>query len=79
MLLPLGAWFAASSRAGFEGKTLSNLSLEPLLVILLSLAVFWGWFLTARKGLKPAAGIFLLIILLAAALAVHRLVPPLNE
>ncbi len=52
---------------------------EPLMVLLFSVAVFVMWFWMARRGLRPSVGIFLLIILLAAALAVHRFVPHLRE
>jgi hypothetical protein len=77
--LPLGVWLTATLRSGFQEKSLSNLSLEPLIVLLFSVAVFVMWFLVARRGLRPAVGIILLIIVLAAALAVHRFVPHLRE
>ncbi len=79
IVLPLSAWLAASLRSGFHEKSLSNLSLEPLLVLVFSVVVFVMWFLVARSGLSPAVGIVLLIILLAAALAVQRFVPHLRE
>ena len=79
IFLPVSVWLAASLRSGFREKSLSNLSLEPLMVLLFSVAVFVMWFWMARRGLRPSVGIFLLIILLAAALAVHRFVPHLRE
>ena len=77
--LPEGAWLAASLRSGFREKKVSNLSMEPVLVAILSIAVFGAWFLMARKGLKPLAGFILLILLSAAALAIQRYVPALHE
>jgi len=53
--------------------------MEPLVVLLFSIAVFVMWFLVARRGLRPVAGIILLILLLAAALAIQRFVPHLRE
>jgi hypothetical protein len=79
IVLPLGVWLAASLRSGFHEKSLSNVSLEPLVVLLFSIAVFVMWFLVARRGLRPVAGIILLILLLAAALAVQRFLPHLSE
>ena len=79
IILPLGVWLAASYLSGFREKSLSNLSLEPLMVAVCSLVVFFGWFLVARRGLRPLVGIILLITLSAAALAVHRFVPGLRE
>jgi hypothetical protein len=79
IVLPLGVWLAASLRSGFHEKSLSNVSLEPLVVLLFSIAVFVLWFLVARRGLRPVAGIVLLILLLAAALAIQRFVPHLSE
>jgi len=77
--LPLGLWLTVTLETGIHGKSLSNLSLEPLVIALLSFAVFAAWFLLAQRGLRPLVGIVLLIILLAAALAVQRLVPSLHE
>jgi len=79
IVLPEGVWFTASLRSGFREKSLSNLSLEPLLVALSSIAVFVMWFLVARRGLRPSVGFILLIILSAAALALQRFVPGLRE
>jgi hypothetical protein len=79
IVLPVSVWFAASLRVGFREKSLSNLSLEPLVILLFSVAVFFLWFLVARRGLRPSVGIILLILLLAAALAVQRFVPHLRE
>jgi hypothetical protein len=79
IVLPLGVWLAASLRSGFHEKSLSNVALEPLVVLLFSIAIFVMWFLVARRGLRPVAGIILLILLLAAALAVQRFVPHLRE
>jgi predicted amidohydrolase len=79
IVLPVGVWLAASLRSGFREKSLSNLCLEPLMIALLSIAVFVMWFSVARRGLRPSVGIILLIILLAAALAVQRFVPHLRE
>ena len=79
ILLPLGVWLAASFRSDFRGKSLTNLSLEPLTVALSSVVVFFAWFMVARRGLRPLAGIILLVLLSAAALAIHRLVPGLRE
>jgi hypothetical protein len=79
IVLPLSVWLAAALRSGFHEKSLSNLSLEPLIVLLFSVAVFVMWFLVARRGLRPTVGIILLIIVLAAALAVHRFLPHLRE
>lgn len=79
IVLPLGVWLGASLRSGFQEKSVSNLSLEPLVVLLFSIAVFVMWFLVARRGLRPVAGIILLILLMAAALAIHRFVPHLRE
>jgi hypothetical protein len=79
IVLPVGVWLTASMRSGFSEKSLSNLSVEPLMVALLSIAVFVMWFLVARKSLRPSVGIILLIILMAGALAVQRFVPHLRE
>jgi hypothetical protein len=77
--VPLSVWFAAGHGRGFEGKSLSNLSLEPLLITLASCVVFVAWALASRGGLKPLSGVILLIILSAAAFAVHHFVPGLRE
>lgn len=79
IVLPLGVWLAASYLSGFREKSLSNLSLEPLVVALFSVVVFFAWFMVARRGLRPLVGIILLIVLSAAALAIHRFVPGLRE
>ena len=79
VLFPLGVWLIAASRSGFHGMTVSNISLEPALVALLSVAVFLAWYLVAGKGLTPSTGIVLLIILSAVALALQRFVPALRE
>jgi hypothetical protein len=77
--LPLGLWVTATLGTGIHGKSISNLSLEPLFVALFSIAVFAMWFLLQQRGLRPLVGIMLLIILSAAALAVQRFVPSLRE
>jgi hypothetical protein len=79
VVIPVGVWLTASLRTGFRNKSLSNLSLEPLLVALLSVAVFLVWFFVSRTRLRPFVGIILLVILSAAALAVQRFVPGLRE
>jgi glucan phosphoethanolaminetransferase (alkaline phosphatase superfamily) len=79
VLLPLGVWFVAGFSRGFEGKSLSNFSLEPLLVIVASCLVFFAWTLVARRGPKPLAGIILLLLLSAGAFAVQHFVPGLRE
>ncbi|HEY6928068.1 MAG TPA: hypothetical protein VJA66_00195 [Thermoanaerobaculia bacterium] len=79
VLLPLSVWFAASLRHGFEGKTLSNLSLEPLVVIVASCLVFYLWTLGARGGPKLLTGLILLVILSAGAYVLQHLVPGLRE
>ena len=79
VVIPLSVWLAASFRTGFHDKSLTNQTLEPSLVVLLSIAVFAAWYLVARKGLRPFVGITLLILLSAAALAVQQMVPGLRE
>jgi hypothetical protein len=79
VVLPLSVWFAAAHRGGFEGKSLSNLSLEPLLVSVASCVVFLAWVLVARGSLKPMLGIILLIILSLGAFALQHFVPGLRE
>jgi mannose/fructose/N-acetylgalactosamine-specific phosphotransferase system component IID len=79
LVLPLSVWLTAALRSGFREKSLSNLSMEPLMVAIFSVVVFFAWFLLARKGLRPLVGIILLVVLSAAALAVHRFVPGLRE
>jgi hypothetical protein len=79
IVLPLGVWLGASLHGGFQEKSVSNVSLEPLVILLFSIAVFVLWFMVARRGLRPVAGIILLILLMAAALAVQRFVPHLRE
>jgi hypothetical protein len=78
-LIPASVWLAASFRTGFHEKSLSNQTLEPALVVLLSVVVFFMWYLFARKGLRPFVGITLLILLSSAALAVQQMVPSLRE
>jgi len=78
-LLPLGVWFVAGKIYGFEGKSITNLSLEPLLVLVGSWLLFFAWTLVARGGLKPLTGIFLLVILSAGALAIQHYIPGLRE
>ena len=79
IVVPESVWLTASLREGFREKKVSNLTLEPLAVALLSLAVFGVWFLMSRKGLRPFAGLILLILVSAAALAIQRYVPGLHE
>jgi hypothetical protein len=78
-MLPLGVWFVAVQRHGFEGKSLSNFSLEPLLVVVASCLVFFGWLLVARGGPKLLTGVILLMILSAVAFALQHFVPDLRE
>jgi hypothetical protein len=78
-MLPLGVWFVAGQSHGFEGKSLSNFSLEPLLVVVGSCVVFFAWMLVARGGPKPLTGVILLVILSAGAFALQRFVPGLRE
>jgi cytochrome bd-type quinol oxidase subunit 2 len=79
VVLPLGVWFVAGESHGFEGKTLSNFSLEPLVVIVASCFVLFAWTLVARRGLKPLVGTILLLILSAGAYAIQHFVPGLRE
>jgi cytochrome bd-type quinol oxidase subunit 2 len=79
LVIPLSVWLTVSLRTGFHEKSLSNKTLEPSLVVLLSVAVFAAWYLVARKGLRPFVGITLLILLSAVALAVQQMVPSLRE
>ena len=79
LVIPVSVWLTASLRTGFHEKSLSNKTLEPSLVIVLSIAVFGAWYLVARKGLRSFVGITLLILLSAAALAVAQMVPNLRE
>jgi hypothetical protein len=79
LLFPLGVWYLATGSAGFAGKTVTNLSLEPALVALASVVVFVLWYLGSREGLRPAPGLVLLLLLAAAAWALHRLLPALRE
>jgi len=79
LVIPVSVWLTASLRTGFHEKSLTNKTLEPSVVALLSIAVFGAWYLVARKGLRPFVGITLLIILSAAALAVQQMVPNLRE
>ena len=78
-ILPLSVWFGTSRASGFEGKLLSNLSVEPALVLISSCAVCLVWFLLAREGPRPLTGIILLIVVAAGAFAVQRFVPGLRE
>ena len=77
--VPLAVWFVAGEIHGFAGKSLSNLSLEPLAVVVASCLLFFAWTLVARGGLKPLAGIILLIVLTAGAFAIQHFVPGLRE
>jgi len=77
--LPLAAWFAAAHRRGFEGKSLSNLSLEPMVVAVASCAVFVIWLVVGRGNLGSLLGVVLLVILAAGAVAVQHFVPGLRE
>ena len=79
VMLPLGVWFVAGQIHGFAGKSLSNLSLEPLAVIVASCLVFFAWTLLARGGLKPLAGVILLALLSVGAFAIQHFVPGLRE
>ncbi len=79
LAFPLGVWLAATLRAGAARKSVSNFSFEPLVVAVSAIAVFCGWFLLARKGLRPSVGLALLILLACAALAVQHFVPSLHE
>jgi cytochrome bd-type quinol oxidase subunit 2 len=79
VVLPLGVWFTSSQVHGFEGKSISNLSLEPLLVLIASCLLFFAWRGVARAGPKPLVGIILLVILSAGAYAIHHFVPGLRE
>ncbi len=79
IVIPEGVWLAAAWRSGFQEKSLTNLSLEPFSVAVLSVVVFLMWFLLERRGLRPVVGIVLLILLSAAALALQRYVPGLRE
>lgn len=77
--LPLSAWFTAAHRNQFAGKTLTNLSLEPMVIVVASCLVFVAWLLVAREHLKLLPGLILLIILSAGAIAIQLLVPGLRE
>jgi hypothetical protein len=79
VILPLGVWLAAAHGRGFEGKSLSNLSLEPLLLAFVSCVVFAVWALLAQGSRRPRSGVLLLILLSAAAFAVQHFVPGLRE
>jgi hypothetical protein len=79
LILPESVWLTASLRSNFRGKSPSNVVIEPIVVAFLGIMVFVGWFLVSRKGLRPSVGLLLLILLSAAALALHRLVPGLRE
>lgn len=79
VILPLSAWFTAAHRNGFLGKSLSNLTLEPMVVAVVSCLVFLAWLLVARGNLKLFPGALLLILLSAGAIAVQLLVPALRE
>lgn len=79
VILPLGVWLAAARGGGFEGKSLSNLSLEPLLVAVVSCVVFLVWVLLAQGSPRPRSGVLLLILLSVAAFAVQHFVPGLRE
>ena len=77
--IPEGTWLAAAWRSGFQEKSVTNLSLEPFSIAILSVIVFFLWYLVEQKGLRPVVGIILLILLSAAALALHHYVPGLRE
>ena len=77
--LPESVWLTASLRSNFRDKSPSNVVIEPIVVAFLSITVFVAWFLVSRRGLRPSVGLILLILLSAAALALHRLVPGLRE
>ena len=77
--LPLAVWFAAARRRGFEGKSLSNLSLEPMVVVVSSCAVFVIWLVVGRGKLSPLLGVVLLVLLAAGAFALQHFVPGLRE
>ena len=79
VVLPLSAWVTAARGNGFEGKSLSNLSLEPMVVAVSSCVVFVVWHIVARGSRKPLVGVILLIILSAGAIAVQHFVPSLRE
>jgi hypothetical protein len=79
LIVPEGVWLTASLQSGAREKSISNLSLEPVVVAALGAVVFVAWFLAAGKGLRPSVGIILLILLSAAALTLHRFVPGLRE
>ena len=79
VILPLGVWLAAAHGRGFGGKSLSNLTLEPLLVVSVSCLVFLPWALLAHGRPRTRSGVLLLILLSAAALAVQHFVPGLRE
>lgn len=79
IVLPLSVWFAAAHRSGFEGKSVSNLSLEPMVIAVTSCIVFVVWLVAGRGKFNPLLGVVLLIILSALAVAVQRFVPGLRE
>ena len=79
VVIPLGVWFVVGHNHAFEGKSVTNLSLEPLLVIVASCLVFFAWRGVARGGPAPLAGIFLILILSVGAYALFHFVPGLRE
>lgn len=79
IVLPLVVWFEAARRAGFQSKSVSNLSLEPVVVAVGSSVLFAGWYLLSQGRLRPLVGIVLLVILSAGAIAVQHYVPGLRE
>ena len=79
VVLPLSIWFAAAQRTGFVGKSLSDLSIEPMLIAVVSCLVFVVWLLVTRGSLEPLIGVALLIMLSAGAAAVQHFVPGLHE
>jgi uncharacterized membrane-anchored protein len=79
VILPVGVWFEASRAHGFAGKSVSNLSLEPVAIAVLGALVFAAWYFSTRSELSPLAGLILLVLLAAAAFAIQRFVPGLHE
>lgn len=79
VVLPVSTWVTAARDNGFEGKSLSNLSLEPMVVAVSSCVVFGVWHVVSRGRLNFLAGVILLIVLSACAIAVQHFVPGLRE
>ena len=78
-MLPVGVWFETARAHGFAGKSLSNLSLEPVVIGVLGVLAFAGWYLSSRSELSPLTGLVLVVLLAAAAFAIQRFVPGLHE